>query len=137
MGLMIPDGRKEWGKIMDSTVLVVEDNELNMKLIQHLLTVGKYQILKAGSAEEGIELARANRPSLILMDIQLPGMDGLDATRVIKSDPSMRKIPVVALTSFAMAGDEQKAMEAGCEGYITKPISTRTFLQELSVFIEA
>ena len=122
---------------MEKTVLIVEDNELNMKLIQHLLTIGKYRVLKAGSAEEGIDLARENRPNLILMDVQLPGMDGLDATRVIKSDPATKGIPVVALTSFAMTGDEQKAFEAGCMGYITKPISTRSFLQEISVFIEA
>jgi CheY-like chemotaxis protein len=122
---------------METTVLVVEDNELNMKLIQHLLTVGKYQVLKAGSAEEGIQIAKEKHPSLILMDVQLPGMDGLDATRLIKSDPALSKIPVVALTSFAMAGDEQKAFEAGCMGYITKPISTRTFLQDLSALLEA
>lgn len=121
---------------MEKTVLIVEDNELNMKLIQHLLTIGKYKVLKAGSAEEGIDLARTNRPHLILMDVQLPGMDGLDATRIIKSDPATREIPVVALTSFAMAGDEQKAFEAGCMGYITKPISTRSFLQEIAVYIE-
>jgi CheY-like chemotaxis protein len=125
------------GHNMDRTILIVEDNELNMKLLQHLLNVGKYQTLKAGSAEEGIKLARCNQPDLILMDIQLPGMDGLDATRLIKSDPDMSQIPIVALTSFAMAGDEQKALDAGCRGYITKPISTRTFLQDLSSFIEA
>jgi CheY-like chemotaxis protein len=109
---------------------------LNMKLIQHLLMTGNYQCLKAGSAEEGIDLARQNRPDLILMDIQLPGMNGLDATRVIKSDPETEEITVVALTSFAMAGDEKKAFDAGCKGYITKPISTRTFLQDVSAFME-
>ena len=121
---------------MAKIILVIEDNELNMKLIQHLLWVGHYQILKAGNAEDGLELARANQPDLILMDVQLPGMSGLEATRLIKSDPAMQGIPVVALTSFAMAGDEQKAFDAGCMGYITKPISTRTFLQDLSVYIE-
>jgi CheY-like chemotaxis protein len=122
---------------MDRTILIVEDNELNMKLIQQILTIGKYHVLKAGSAEEGLELARESRPNLILMDVQLPGMDGLDAARIIKSDPKLSEIPVVALTSFAMAGDEQSALDAGCRGYITKPISTRTFLQQLSTFIEA
>ena len=121
---------------MRKSVLVVEDNELNMKLLQHLLTVGEYQILKATTAEEGLALARENRPDIILMDVQLPGMNGLDATRLIKADPAMCTIPVVALTSFAMSGDEQKAYDAGCRGYITKPISTRTFLQDLSVYIE-
>lgn len=117
-------------------ILVVEDNELNMKLLLHLLMVGKYMVSKAGSAEEGLELARQDQPDLILMDVQLPGMSGLDATRIIKSDPSMKEIPVIALTSFAMQGDEQKAREVGCDGYITKPISTRTFLQELNTCIE-
>jgi CheY-like chemotaxis protein len=121
---------------MRKSVLVVEDNELNMKLLQHLLTVGEYQVLKAGTAEEGLVIARENRPDIILMDVQLPGMNGLDATRLIKADPAMCTIPVVALTSFAMSGDEQKAYDAGCRGYITKPISTRTFLQDLSVYIE-
>ena len=121
---------------MRKSVLVVEDNELNMKLLQHLLTVGEYQVLKATTAEEGLALARENRPDIILMDVQLPGMNGLDATRLIKADPAMCTIPVVALTSFAMSGDEQKAYDAGCRGYITKPISTRTFLQDLSVYIE-
>ncbi len=121
---------------MRKSVLVVEDNELNMKLLQHLLTVGEYQILKATTAEEGLLLARENHPDIILMDVQLPGMNGLDATRLIKADPAMCTIPVVALTSFAMSGDEEKAYDAGCRGYITKPISTRTFLQDLSVYIE-
>ena len=121
---------------MRKSVLVVEDNELNMKLLQHLLTVGEYQVLKATSAEEGLALARENHPDIILMDVQLPGMNGLDATRLIKADPAMCTIPVVALTSFAMSGDEEKAYDAGCRGYITKPISTRTFLQDLSVYIE-
>jgi CheY-like chemotaxis protein len=121
---------------MRKSVLVVEDNELNMKLLQHLLTVGEYQVLKATTAEEGLALARENRPDIILMDVQLPGMNGLDATRLIKADPAMCMIPVVALTSFAMSGDEEKAYDAGCRGYITKPISTRTFLQDLSVYIE-
>jgi len=121
---------------MGKMVLVVEDNELNMKLLNHLLTVGKYQVIKAISAEEGLVLARYNRPDIILMDVQLPGMNGLDATRLIKADPAMSTIPVIALTSFAMSGDEQKAYEAGCAGYITKPISTRTFLQDLYAYVE-
>lgn len=121
---------------MGKMVLVVEDNELNMKLLNQLLTIGKYQVIKAMSAEEGLAAARDKRPDIILMDIQLPGMNGLDATRLIKADPAMCTIPVIAITSFAMPGDEQKAYDAGCTGYITKPISTRTFLQDLSAYLE-
>jgi CheY-like chemotaxis protein len=113
------------------TVLVVEDNELNMKLVRSLLQLGKYQTLEAGNAEKGIQLARKHHPDLILMDIQLPGMDGLSATRLIKADGSLKDIPVVALTSYAMQGDEDKAVEAGCEGYITKPIDTRSFMKTI------
>jgi CheY-like chemotaxis protein len=117
-------------------VLVVEDNELNMKLVKHLLLIGKYHALQAADAESGIDLARRAQPDLILMDIQLPGMSGLDATRLIKADPSLQQIPVVALTSFAMQGDEQKALDAGCNGYITKPINTRGFLEAIAHYME-
>jgi two-component system, cell cycle response regulator len=110
------------------TVLIVEDNELNMKLVRSLLSVGGYRIVEAVDAEKGIEQARQDRPDLILMDIQLPGMDGLSATRILKADPALRDIPVIALTSHAMAGDDRKAVDAGCDGYLTKPIDTRSFL---------
>ncbi len=115
-------------------VLVVEDNPLNMKLIRSLLQMGKYRVIEAGDAESGLASARQNQPDLILMDIQLPGMDGLAATRVLKQDLGLRQIPVLALTAHAMAGDEQKALEAGCNGYITKPINTRSFLKNLEPF---
>jgi CheY-like chemotaxis protein len=111
-----------------TTILIIEDNELNMKLVRSMLQLGKYRILEAEDAEGGIELAREHSPDLILMDIQLPGMDGLDATRFIKSDLALAHIPVVALTSYAMRGDEAKALSAGCSGYIAKPIDTRNFL---------
>lgn len=117
------------------TVLVIEDNELNLKLVRSLLTLGQYQILEAANAEKGIELAREYHPDLILMDVQLPGMDGLTATRIIKKDPDLKEIPVMALTSYAMSGDEGKAIEAGCDGYMTKPIDTRSFLDTISRFI--
>ena len=120
----------------NKTVLVVEDNELNMKLIVALLTIGNYRILKAEDAETGLQAARKHQPDLILMDIQLPGMDGLSATRIIKQDDALKDIPVVALTSYAMAGDKEKATEAGCDGYIPKPIETRTFLEHLSQFLD-
>ena len=117
------------------TVLVIEDNELNLKLVRSLLTLGQYQILEAANAEKGIELARDHHPDLILMDIQLPGMDGFTATHIIKEDPDLKEIPVMALTSYAMSGDEGKAIEAGCNGYMSKPIDTRSFLDTISRFI--
>jgi len=121
--------------VEEITVLVIEDNELNLKLVRSLLTLGQYQILEAANAEKGIELAREYHPDLILMDVQLPGMDGLTATRIIKKDPDLKEIPVMALTSYAMSGDEGKAIEAGCDGYMTKPIDTRSFLDTISRFI--
>lgn len=119
----------------DKTVLVIEDNELNMKLVLGLLKLGKYRVLEAKDAETGIQLAREHKTDLILMDIQLPGMDGLIATRIIKKDTMLKDIPVVALTSYAMQGDENKATEAGCTGYISKPIDTRSFLETVNSFI--
>jgi len=118
----------------EKVVLVVEDNMLNMKLIRSLLQRGKYRVLEAENAEAGLAVAHQSRPDLILMDIQLPGMDGLVATRILKEDPILREIPVLALTAHAMAGDEQKALEAGCSGYITKPLDTRNFLNTLEPF---
>ena len=118
------------------TILVVEDNELNMKLVKGLIKIGNYDMLEAVDAESGIQLVREQRPDLVLMDIQLPGMDGLSATKIIKKDPSLRDIPIVALTSYAMQGDKEKALEAGCTGYIAKPIDTRKFLETVSQYLE-
>ena len=118
------------------TILVVEDNPLNMKLVKGLLKIGKYHMLEANDAESGIQLIRAQQPDLVLMDIQLPGMDGLAATKILKGDPSVENIPVVALTSYAMQGDKEKAMEAGCTGYIAKPIDTRKFLETVSQYLD-
>ena len=115
-------------------VLVVEDNDLNRKLMRGIFKVGNYQMIEAVDAETGIDLAREHLPFLILMDIQLPGMDGLTATKVIKTDPELRDIPVVALTGFAMQGDEEKALEAGCEGYITKPVGVQNVLDTINEF---
>jgi len=119
------------------TILVVEDNELNMKLVRGLIKIGKYRMLEAIDAESGIEQIREQRPDLVLMDIQLPGMDGLSATKIIKEDPALKDIPVVALTSYAMQGDEEKALEAGCRGYIAKPIDTRKFLETVAQYLTA
>ena len=120
---------------IEKKVLVVEDNKLNMKLVRSLLKIGRYQILEAGDAETGIQLAREHLPNLILMDIQLPDMNGLGAVELIKKDDSLKDIPVVALTAHAMAGDEEKAIQVGCNGYITKPIDTRLFLESIASFL--
>ena len=116
-------------------ILVIEDNALNMKLVRSLLKIGKFEILEAEDAESGIQLMRQHLPDLVLMDVQLPGMNGLKATRIIKRDPTIKEIPIVALTSYAMQGDEEKAAEAGCSGYITKPIDTKSFLQVIDKYI--
>ena len=117
------------------TILVIEDNELNMKLVKGLVSIGKYHLLEAPDAESGIQLIRERQPDLVLMDIQLPGMDGLSATKILKEDSNLKDIPFVALTSYAMEGDKEKALEAGCVGYITKPIDTRKFLETLSQYL--
>ena len=115
-------------------ILVIEDNQMNMMLIRDLLQLEGWQVLEAMDAEEGIQTAREQLPALILMDIQLPGMDGLCATRIINDDPQLKTIPVVALTSYAMQGDMDKAKQAGCVGYITKPIDTRNFAETLAQY---
>lgn len=116
-------------------ILVVEDNKVNMKLFRSLLQLGKFIIFEAENAEQGIDLAEKVIPDLILMDIQLPGMDGLTATNLIKQKSSLRHIPVIALTSHAMRGDEKTALDAGCDGYISKPIDTRQFLNILAKYL--
>ncbi len=120
----------------NKTILVVEDNDLNMKLVKSLLEMGNYDVLEAMEAQTGIRLAREHRPDLILMDIQLPGMDGLTATRVIKGDDALKDIPVVAITSYAMEGDERRTREAGCAGYMAKPIDTRSFLENITQYLK-
>ena len=121
--------------MVNTTILVIEDNEMNMKLVRSLLQFEKYSVLEAIDAETGIHLAREHHPDLILMDIQLPGMDGLTATREMKNDPAVKDITIVALTSYAMEGDEEKTKEAGCSGYITKPIDTRNFAETVGQFL--
>jgi CheY-like chemotaxis protein len=118
------------------TILVIEDNEMNMKLVKVLLQRGQFNILEAIDAESGIRLAQEQRPDLILMDVQLPGVDGLSATRIIKEDPVLEGIRVIALTSYAMEGDGKKALEAGCDGYINKPLNTRGFLDTIRKFLQ-
>lgn len=117
------------------TVLVVEDNELNMKLFHDLLEANGYEILQTRDGMEALRMAREFRPDLILMDIQLPEVSGLEVTKWIKEDDALKEIPVVAVTAFAMKGDEQKIREGGCEAYIAKPISVTDFLETVRRFI--
>lgn len=111
-----------------ATVLVVEDNVANMTLAVFLLTSAGHTVISATDAEAGLTIARAQRPELILMDIQLPGMDGLEATVLLKQDEATRGIPVIALTALAMKGDEERIRAAGCDGYIAKPMRYQEFL---------
>jgi two-component system cell cycle response regulator DivK len=111
------------------TVLVVEDNELNMKLFRDLLEVQGYRVLETRDGLEALKLARQHHPDLILMDIQLPGVSGLEVTKWIKDDSTLRAIPIIAVTAFAMKGDEEKIRRGGCEAYMAKPISVVTFLR--------
>ena len=117
-------------------ILVIEDNALNMKLVVTLLRLSQFEIIEANDAEDGLKLAHIHRPNLILMDIQLPGMSGLQATQVIKKDAELKDVPVVALTSYVMEGDKDKIINAGCDGYIPKPIDTRHFLETISAYID-
>lgn len=109
-------------------IVVIEDNPFNMKLAVTLLASAGYSVLQAADAETGLVMIREQRPVLVLMDIQLPGMDGLSATRMLKSDPELTHIPVIALTAHAMHGDEEMILAAGCDGYLAKPFSRQSFL---------
>lgn len=112
--------------------LVIDDNALNRQLVSFLLTSAGFEVCCAGDAAQALDLLRSLRPELILMDVQLPGMDGLALTRMIKADPAQRDATIVAVTAFAMRGDEQKALDAGCDGYIAKPIETASFVRQLT-----
>jgi CheY-like chemotaxis protein len=119
------------------TILIIEDNPLNVELATDLLEAGGFRIHSTRTAEEGLRLARELLPDLVLMDISLPGMDGLCATRALKNDPATASLCVVGLTAHAMKGDETTALHAGCDGYLTKPIDTRTFVTAIKDFIAA
>lgn len=117
------------------TVLVVEDNELNMKLFHDLLQAHGYSVLQTRDGMDALRLARQHRPDLILMDIQLPEVSGLEVTKWLKEDDDLSAIPVVAVTAFAMKGDEEKIREGGCEAYIAKPISVTSFMKTIREFL--
>jgi two-component system, cell cycle response regulator DivK len=120
---------------MAYTVLIVEDNELNMKLFHDLLEANGYHTLQTRNGIEAIALARQYRPDVIIMDIQLPEVSGLDVTKWLKEDDTLRHIPIVAVTAFAMKGDEQRIREGGCEAYMSKPISVSLFLNTIQQFL--
>jgi two-component system cell cycle response regulator DivK len=116
-------------------ILVVEDNELNMKLLNDVLEAHGYAVISTGRGMVAVEWAKLYRPDLILMDLQLPDLSGLEATRLLKADAATRHIPIIAVTAFAMAGDEKKALEHGCDAYVAKPIVLREFLNLIAGFI--
>jgi two-component system, cell cycle response regulator DivK len=116
-------------------ILVVEDNELNMKLLNDVLEAHGYAVMSTSQGKVALEWARQYQPDLILMDLQLPDLSGLDATRRLKADPDTRDIPVIAVTAFAMTGDEKKALDHGCDAYVAKPIVLRDFLNMIAGFI--
>ncbi|MGQ0741949.1 MAG: response regulator [Alphaproteobacteria bacterium] len=117
------------------TVLIVEDNELNMKLFHDLLEAHGYRILQTKDGLEALDLAREHRPDLILMDIQLPEVSGLEVTKWLKEDEALKSIPIVAVTAFAMKGDEEIIRQGGCEAYISKPISVTHFIETVRRFL--
>ena len=122
---------------MPKNVLIVEDNELNMKLFNDLLEANGYSTIQTRSGVEAVELTRRHRPDLILMDIQLPEVSGLQVIRWIKDDAELKHIPIIAITAFAMKGDEEKILQGGCEAYLSKPISVVKFLETVRTYLSA
>jgi two-component system cell cycle response regulator DivK len=122
---------------MNPTILLVEDNEQNRYLVTFLLEQHGYHVVPAGSGVEGIELAGRVQPNLIILDIQLPQMDGYAVARELRQNPALKEVPIVAVTSYAMAGDRERVLAAGCTGYIEKPIDPDTFKQEIEEYLNA
>ena len=120
---------------MTKRVMIVEDNELNMKLFNDLLAAQNYETIQTSNGLEALDLARAHRPDLILMDIQLPEVSGLEVTKWLKEDDELARIPVIAVTAFAMKGDEERIRQGGCEAYISKPISVMRFLETVKSYL--
>jgi two-component system cell cycle response regulator DivK len=119
----------------DMTVLYVEDNEYNRKIVRQLLTRTSYRLREAADGEAALGMVRQERPDLILMDVQLPKMSGLDVTRALRGDPATADVPIIVVTSFALSGDEQRAMAAGASAYIAKPYSPRELLELIHTFL--
>ena len=120
---------------MSKLILVVEDQEDNRRIMRDLLTSVDYEVIEAVTGEEGVAAAETHRPDLILMDIQLPGLDGYEATRQIKANPDLEHIPIIVVTSYALSGDDVKAFEAGCNAYVSKPFSPRELLAKIREFL--
>jgi two-component system cell cycle response regulator DivK len=120
---------------MSTLILVIEDQEDNWRIMCDLLTHAGYEIVEAFTGEEGVTAAETHRPALILMDIQLPDFDGYEATRRIKANPALSSIPIIAVTSYALSGDDVKSYEAGCDAYVSKPFSPRALLAKIREFI--
>jgi len=120
---------------MTKRILLVEDQEDARRIVRDLLAVSDYELVEATTGEEGLALAERERPDLILMDIQLPGLDGYEVTRRIQANPALNHIPIIAVTSYALSGDEQKAYAAGCNGYVTKPFSPRVLLAKIREYL--
>jgi len=120
---------------MSKRILSVEDNEENRRILRLLLTRSGYELIEALTGEEGVAAAERERPDLILMDIQLPGVNGYEATRRIKANPALRHIPIIVVTSYALSGDDVKAFEAGCDAYVTKPYSPRDLLAKIRGYL--
>lgn len=123
-------------QIMTGKILIVEDNELNMKLFKDVLSAYGYDTIQAHDGHNVVAMAREHRPDLIIMDIQLPVISGLDVTRQLKDDDDLKSIPIIAVTAFAMKGDEERILEGGCEAYISKPISMSDFVAAVKRFVE-
>lgn len=121
---------------MTRRILLVEDQEDGRRIVRDLLAASDYGLIEATTGEEGLALAERERPNLILMDIQLPGMDGYEVTRRIKANPALNHIPIIAVTSYALSGDDQKAYAAGCDGYVTKPFSPRVLLAKIREYLK-
>ena len=122
---------------MSKRILIIEDQEDNRAILRDLLSQAGYTLLEATDGVEGVELAQSERPDLILMDIQLPVIDGYEATRRIKAKPELKSIPIIAVTSYALSGDETKARAVGCDGYVTKPFSPRDLLAKVRAYLPA
>ena len=120
---------------MAKRVMIVEDNELNMKLFKDLIEASGYETIRTRNGLEALDLARAHKPDLILMDIQLPEVSGLEVTKWIKEDDKLHRIPIIAVTAFAMKGDEERIRQGGCEAYISKPISVSSFVQTIKSYL--
>ena len=121
---------------MSKVILVIEDQEDNRRIMRDLLTSANYNIIEAATGEKGVRSAETNRPDLILMDIQLPDFDGYEATRRIKAIPALSSTPIIAVTSYALSGDDIKAFEAGCDAYVSKPFSPRALLKKIQEFLQ-